>query len=248
MAVGLALYGVSVCQYLFYVAAFPDDKWLLKSVVSLVFALDTFNTIALLSFNRRTLISCRWQTSYACTVEMPWDLSSAFASRFFIAFFVQCFYAHRVWIIGNRNKLLTGVVLVTAMAQLGFGLGCQVLLEVVCSTGLLNTLFISLFSPLNALLSAICDAIITISVFFYLRRLQTGPIRKSIFKNSMWSLFRWYYQDQLVEKYLTAAPGAILGKTYANSMLAVDLEGMVSEVIWVNRTLGDTLGHLSAKG
>lgn len=30
-----------------------------------------------------------------------------------------------------------------------------------------------------------------------------------------------YYQDQLVGKYLTAAPGAILGKTYSNSMLAV---------------------------
>ncbi|KIN96638.1 hypothetical protein M404DRAFT_242551 [Pisolithus tinctorius Marx 270] len=30
-----------------------------------------------------------------------------------------------------------------------------------------------------------------------------------------------YFQDQLVGKYFTAAPGAILGKTYANSMLAV---------------------------
>ncbi|KIK13341.1 hypothetical protein PISMIDRAFT_688742 [Pisolithus microcarpus 441] len=36
LTVGLALYGASTCQYLFYVPAFRNDKRLLKSVVFLV--------------------------------------------------------------------------------------------------------------------------------------------------------------------------------------------------------------------
>ncbi|KIN96636.1 hypothetical protein M404DRAFT_1006659, partial [Pisolithus tinctorius Marx 270] len=137
---------------------------------------------------------------------------SALGANFFTAFFVQCFYAHRVWIIGNRNKLLTGAV-----------------------SGIIDTLFSSPYSPMNALGSAICDAIITTSVFLYLRP-SGGLLRKEnhihrlnlvfvqmgliTFLTSL-ALAILYYQDQLVGKYLTAAPGAILGKTYSNSMLAV---------------------------
>ncbi|KAI6147980.1 hypothetical protein BKA82DRAFT_4146754 [Pisolithus tinctorius] len=164
---------------------------------------------------------------------MPWDLSGALGTSFFTAFIVQCFYAHRVWIIGDRNKLLTGAVLITALTQLGFGL---VLLGTACHTGLISTLFISLFSPINALGGAICDAIITISVLFYLRPSRTGRLRKEHHIQKLNVVFVQmglitfmgalamtilYFQDQLVGKYFTAAPGAILGKTYANSMLAV---------------------------
>ncbi|KAI6147978.1 hypothetical protein BKA82DRAFT_4146713 [Pisolithus tinctorius] len=232
MTVGLVLYGVTVYQYLFYISAFPNDKRLLKIAVLLVFVLDTFGTITLLSFYCQELIFCRWQTSYACTIEMPWGMSSALGANFFTAFFVQCFYAHRVWIIGNRNKLLTGAVLITALAQLSFGL---VLLGMVCQSGIIDTLFSSPYSPMNALGSAICDAIITTSVFLYLRP-PGGLLRKEnhihrlnlvfvqmgliTFLTSL-ALAILYYQDQLVGKYLTAAPGAILGKTYSNSMLAV---------------------------
>ncbi|KAI6147979.1 hypothetical protein BKA82DRAFT_4146731 [Pisolithus tinctorius] len=230
--VGLVLYGVTIFQYLFYLSAFPNDKRLLKIVVLLVFALDTFGTITLLSYYCRELIVCRRQTSYACTVGVPWYMSSALGANLFTAFFVQCFYAHRVWIIGNRNKLLTGAVLVTSLAQLAFGL---VLLGMVYHTGIIDTLFSSPYSPLNALGSAICDAIITTSIFFYLRPLS-GRFRKENHIRKLNLVFVQlglitflislamailYYQAHLVGKYLTVAPGGILGKTYSNSMLAV---------------------------
>ncbi|KAI6003195.1 hypothetical protein F5J12DRAFT_928033 [Pisolithus orientalis] len=247
--VGLVLYGVTIFQYLFYFSAFPNDKRLLKIVVLLVFTLDTFGTITLLSYYCRELIVCRWQTSYACTVGVPWYMSSALGANFFTAFFVQwfdisltplvlfslpddSFYAHRVWIIGNRNKLLTGAVLVTSLAQLAFGLA---LLGMVYHTGIIDTLFSSPYSPLNALGSAICDAIITASIFFYLRPLsgrfrKENHIRKLNLVFVQMGLITFlvslamailYYQDHLVGKYLTVAPGGILGKTYSNSMLAV---------------------------
>ncbi|KAI6160230.1 hypothetical protein EDD17DRAFT_1603757 [Pisolithus thermaeus] len=233
LTVGLALYGVSACQYLLYLPTFRDDKRLLKSVVFLVFALDTLNTITLTSFYCRSLIVCRWNTSYACTLEMPWDLSSAIGTSFTTAFFVQCFYAHRVWIIGNRNKFLTGAVLITALVQFGFGI---VLLGEVCHSDLINSLFVSPFSPANALGSAICDAIITTSIYFYLRSSRAGLLWKENYIQKLNFVFVrmgmftclgalamaiLYYHDQKSGTNLTTAPGAILGKTYANSMLAV---------------------------
>ncbi|KAI6022778.1 hypothetical protein BKA83DRAFT_4269139 [Pisolithus microcarpus] len=63
------------------------------SVSSEVCTLDTMNTIGLLSFLGRLLIFCRWKTAYACTSEMPWDLSMVLVTSFLVWFFVQCFYS-----------------------------------------------------------------------------------------------------------------------------------------------------------
>ncbi|KAI6147976.1 hypothetical protein BKA82DRAFT_4146699 [Pisolithus tinctorius] len=233
MTVGLALYGVTVCQYLYYISTFPNDKRLLKHAVLLVFVLDTLGTITLISFFCRELIFCRWQTSYACTVEMPWDLSVTLATTSLTAFFVQCFYAHRVWIIGERNKLLTGAVLIAALVQLVFGFA---LLEATRHTGSMATLFNSPYAPVNAMGSAICDTIITASVFLYLRRSQFRILRKENYIHKLNLVFVQmglitcstalatavlYYSDQLTGQYLTVAPAFILSKAYSNSMLAV---------------------------
>ncbi|KAI5984660.1 hypothetical protein EDD15DRAFT_1722478 [Pisolithus albus] len=92
------------------------------------------------------------------------------------------------------------------------------------------------FSPINAFGSAICDAIITTSIYFYLRSSPAGLLRKETCIKKLNSVFArmglftflcalamaiLYYQDQMSGQNFTAAPGAILGKTYANSMLAV---------------------------
>ncbi|KIK14814.1 hypothetical protein PISMIDRAFT_687642 [Pisolithus microcarpus 441] len=231
--IGLALYGVSIFQYLFYVSTFPNDKRLLRSVVFVVFILDTLNTIGLLSFYYRTLISCRWQTTYACTLEMPWDLSTALGTLFLVSFFVQCFYAHRVWIIGSRNVLLTGSVVVTALVQTGFGFR---LLGAARSTNNITTLFDTPYAPINGMGSAVCDVIITASVFFYLDRLRPRLLREDNYIRKLNLVFVQmgvitsscsltmgilYYQDQPTLQYLTAAPGFMLCKAYSNSMLAV---------------------------
>ncbi|KAI6030329.1 hypothetical protein EDC04DRAFT_91193 [Pisolithus marmoratus] len=250
LTVALALYGMVVCQYLFYVPAFPDDKRLLRSAVLLVFILDTVHTLAILSFYSRTLINCRWNTTYACTLEMPWDFSTALGTSCLVSFFVQwfeafltlrsafstsrnSFYAHRVWIIGNRNKLLTGAVFVTALVQVVFGFA---LLGVARYTDNITTLFSSPYNPVNSLGSAVCDAIITASVSFYLRPSRTGLPRKDdniqklnlvfvqmgviTFLNAI-AITILYYQDNMVGKYFTTAPGTMKCKTYSNSLLAV---------------------------
>ncbi|KAI6003189.1 hypothetical protein F5J12DRAFT_838848 [Pisolithus orientalis] len=213
----------SVCSY------YPSAD---SSKVLLVFALDTINTLVDVYFYGRAFITCRWKTTYACTLEMPWDLSVAIGASFLVSFFVQCFYAHRIWIISNRNKLLTGAVLVAASAQLVFGF---VLLGV-ARTGNIATLFNSPYNPVNSLGSAVCDAIITASVLFYLRPSRTNLLRKDYhiqklnlvyvqtglitFLNAL-AIAILYYQDGIAGEYLTVAPGIVKSKTYLNALLAV---------------------------
>ncbi|KAI6030325.1 hypothetical protein EDC04DRAFT_92456 [Pisolithus marmoratus] len=268
MSIALALYGVLVCQYLFYILAFPRDRRLIKCAVFLVFILDTVNTLTSLSFHCRTLILCRWKTTNACSFQLTWDLSATLVSGLFVSFFVQCFYAHRVWIICGLSKPLTGIVLFVALAALGefcpqshslslirsaFGmcmslmavlrnlltkpfLNCQVTLGDMYSTNDIGTMFNNPYSAVNALASAICDGIITTSIYICLRRPYGGLLRKEncitqfniVFVRmgtinfvSALAMAILSFRDQSVGKYLPAAPGFLLSKAYSNSMLAV---------------------------
>ncbi|KIM65761.1 hypothetical protein SCLCIDRAFT_112049, partial [Scleroderma citrinum Foug A] len=84
--------------------------------------------------------------------------------------------------------------------------------------------------------SAVGDAIITVSIFWYLRSSQTGVIRGEnyiqklnrifvqmgliTFINSLMTAIL-YYQTTPTGRCLTAVPGSVLCKSYTNSMLAV---------------------------
>ncbi|KAI6123059.1 hypothetical protein EV401DRAFT_1299167 [Pisolithus croceorrhizus] len=163
ISIGLVMYGVSVCQYLFYIMAFPRDRRLIKCVVLLVL------------FCCRTLVLGRWTTTYACVLQLSWDLSTNLGSRFVVSFLVQCFYAHRIWMICGRSKLLTGTVLLAALAALVFG---TLMLQDMNNTRDIGNLFTSPYSPANAMASAICDGLITTSIYISLRRSHSGLLRK----------------------------------------------------------------------
>ncbi|KAI6019479.1 hypothetical protein BKA83DRAFT_4306498 [Pisolithus microcarpus] len=254
MSIGLAMYGVLVRQFLFYTMAFPRDKRLVKCVALLVFVLDTVNTLTCLSFYCRTLILCRWKTSYTCTLQPSWDLSTNLVSRFMVSFLVQCFYAHRVWMICGRSKLLTSIVLFVALAALVFGV---LLLKDSYTTRNNGNFFYSPYSLFNALASAICDGLITTTMYLSLRGSRSGlrrllPIhsRKEncitklnvIFVHmgmitflSTITMCILSFRSQPVGEFLTAAPGFMLSKAYSNSMLAI-LNG---------RNLVDNRQHIS---
>ncbi|KAI6158628.1 hypothetical protein EDD17DRAFT_991183 [Pisolithus thermaeus] len=88
-------------------------------------------------------------------------------------------------------------------------------------------------SAANALASAICDAIITASIYFCLRRSQNGlgllqenSIQKLAFVFVQMGLITFtsalttsalYYESDLVGRYFTAAPVSLLSKTVLNA-------------------------------
>ncbi|KAL4071690.1 hypothetical protein V8B97DRAFT_2109877 [Scleroderma yunnanense] len=226
MAIGLVLYGVSIGQYLFYIRFFQNDHSILKFMVFMVFVLDSVNAFTLSSFYWRVLVTCRRDTSYECTLGLPWDLYAAIVTMSSVSFCVQCFYAHRVWIISDRNKRLLCAVLTSAGAQFTFGM---LFMAEGISTNNMTMMFNTWYCPLNSVSSAICDAIITISICIYLRPLRSSPFRKVHFIHHLHFIFVQmgtitcvtaltmvilYSQIHTSGTYLTAGPGAVLSKSW----------------------------------
>ncbi|KIJ13149.1 hypothetical protein PAXINDRAFT_14047 [Paxillus involutus ATCC 200175] len=159
---------------------------------------------------------------------------AAFLIVFWVTFMVQAFYAHTVWIISGQNRVITFGVIASTTAQLVLGM---MVLDNTAGTPMFEILVNSKYLAWSAFASAICDVMITSSVFYYLRPARTGFIRRGniikrlnlvfiqmgllSFINALALVILYFIQDGQVGEYLTAAPGIILSKTYVNSMLAV---------------------------
>ncbi|KAF8838413.1 hypothetical protein BDN67DRAFT_971630 [Paxillus ammoniavirescens] len=232
--VATASYGATIGQLMFYVRAFPRDKLLVKALVFIVFIFDSAHTFLTSSVLYRLFVRCRMNISPSCVVYSPWGLMPSVLLVYCVTFMVQLFYAHRVWIISGRNKVITFMVVASTTAQLVFGL---MLIAQAIRTPTLEALSNSKNIPWAATASAACDAIITSSVFYYLRPARTGVARRGdmisrlnfvfvqmgslSFTNSMAMVVLYFLRDQRFGQYLTSASAMILSKTYVNSMLAV---------------------------
>ncbi|KAG1727786.1 uncharacterized protein EDB91DRAFT_887330 [Suillus paluster] len=151
-------------------------------------------------------------------------------------FAVQCFYAERVWIITGKNRLITGIICVLATTSFVCGM---ILSGLIFHTRSAEVLFSTQLSPASTSASAICDVFITGSIWLFIRPARTDNIRvksKSHVNRMMWifihmGLFScivatttavlYQFQDSVIGQFYAAAPGAVIGKSYTNSMMAV---------------------------
>ncbi|KAG0708524.1 hypothetical protein DFH29DRAFT_890636, partial [Suillus ampliporus] len=102
-----------------------------------------------------------------------------------------------------------------------------------------DMLFSTKLSPISTFSSALCDAFITGTIWFFLRPARSGNVRvKSMnYINKLMRIFihmglfsflvattmavLYLFQDGFIGQFYTAAPGAVIGKSYMNSMMAV---------------------------
>ncbi|KIK75742.1 hypothetical protein PAXRUDRAFT_98543, partial [Paxillus rubicundulus Ve08.2h10] len=168
-SVALASYGATIGQLIYYVGAFPSDRHLLKTLVRAAllrdFMFDSAHTFLSTSSLYTSFIRCRKNFSLSCRLDLPrYLLKAGIFIIFVVTFMVQAFYAQRVWIISGRNRVITFVVV----------------WHLTCSrtrTPTFEALSTSRYQAWSAFASAACDAIITSSVFYYLRPGRTGFIR-----------------------------------------------------------------------
>jgi len=173
--VALASYGATVGQLIYYVRAFPSDRRLLKILVFTVFMCDSAHTFVSTSALYTSFIQCRRNTSLSCLLNIPLGFLAAFLIVFWVTFMVQAFYAHTVWIISGQNRVITFGVIASTTAQLVLGM---MVLDNTAGTPMFEILVNSKYLAWSAFASAICDVMITSSVFYYLRPARTGFIRR----------------------------------------------------------------------
>ncbi|KAF8555934.1 hypothetical protein OG21DRAFT_1507161 [Imleria badia] len=193
---------VSLGQGLAYVQWFPNERRLLKTLTSMTLGVAWWQ-----------FISCRRNLSYACTVENTWWIAVPTGSL--VGFGVQMFYCYRVWMVSDKNRILSGSVV------------CLI------AIGTIEILFTNPYLPASFGASALCDIIITVSMIYYLREGRTGVKRSGNRLKRMMVLF--VHMGLLTSltslciaiSYLSKGalwpdiPCEVIPKLYVNSMLAV---------------------------
>ncbi|KAG1782085.1 hypothetical protein EV702DRAFT_1069660 [Suillus placidus] len=234
--IATVLYGISFGQYIFYLRSFPRDSKRLKLFIMTVFLFETIHQCALLGIYWSILGLCRRSTSFECTTKLPWQMPLGVFMSYSVIFFVQCFYAHRVWIITGKNHWITGTICVLTTTSFVCGMTVGGLALYTRSP---EVMFSTKWSPISGFTGALCDSIVTGSIWLFMRPARTGNVRRksrNYISEMMWifinmGLFScivaitmavlYMFQDGLIGQFYTAAPGAVIGKSYMNSMMAV---------------------------
>ncbi|KAG2131024.1 hypothetical protein DEU56DRAFT_814499 [Suillus clintonianus] len=232
--IATAFYGTAFGQYIFYLKYFSQDSKRLKLFIMMVFCLGTINEFALIGMYWSILISCRRSTSLVCTTELPWQMLLGVFMSCLIVFAVHCFYIHRVWIITEHNRLITGIICVFATTSLVFGMITSGLIFFTRSPA---DLFGKKWAQGSAVAGALCDILITGTVWWFLRPARTGNVRRPNYLEQLTQMFvnmglfscivaitmvvLYQVQNSRLDQFYSAVPGSLLGKTYLNSMMAV---------------------------
>lgn len=250
--IATAFYGIAFGQYIFYLRSFPEDPKRLKLFIMMVFCLGTIHEYALIGMYWSILISCRRSTSLECTTKLPWQMVLGVFMACWIVFAVQCFYAHRVWIITEHNRLITGIICAFATTAFGQFFRSQIPNIWLFRTVVFGTitgglifytrnpvdLFGKKWCQVSAVAGALCDILITGTVWWFLRPARTDNVRSQpIYLNKLTQIFvnmglftcivaivmvaLYQVQDGGLGQFYSALPGSLLAKTYLNSMMAV---------------------------
>ncbi|KAF8128682.1 hypothetical protein EV363DRAFT_409989 [Boletus edulis] len=223
--VAMFLYGVEISQFVFYLQAFPCDSVTVKLQVYIVAVLDTAHSSTLISGFYHLWITCRANTSPACSYHVSWIVIVS------ITLVLLCSKSlDNQWSEHDRYFCVEVIQRPTN-----------------------EVLFSTKYTPMSSIASAVCDAIITLSVMYYLRprsiryglclhpvvemsialacsrrqnlvkRLLVVFVEMGMFTfiNALLMVVLYYIQIPMLGQFLTVAPGVILSKTYVNSMLAV---------------------------
>ncbi|EIW81917.1 hypothetical protein CONPUDRAFT_164634 [Coniophora puteana RWD-64-598 SS2] len=224
-----AMYGASAGQCWYYGRSYPHDRLWYKVLVYGLFLMDSALTALSSYLEWRVLIMCRRKTSLECATVIPGESLGVFLITASIVFIVQAVYAYRIWIITGRSWMITAAVLVSAIIGLAVSLA--------------NDSYVAIqqtISPHQAMVIVVavscmlCDALISVSVFYYLHPKRSGVMRTnpriyyiSTITMNM-GLLNFFLSICIVifstvpalELYVST-PLAIIPKSYINSAYAV---------------------------
>lgn len=163
------LYGTCVVQWYTYWTSGFKDPWHTRALIFWVMFLDTFHTFAtvwmLWNF---TVDNFGNLTVFA---HLPWVYPT---TPIFIALAsmpVQCFLAYRIKIL-SHSWIVFGTIFVLSLAQGGCGIAGGVLATLLSNAADFKVLIPVATSWLS--IAVFTDVLITVILFFYLRRSKTG--------------------------------------------------------------------------
>ncbi|KAL4255166.1 DUF6534 domain-containing protein [Pleurotus pulmonarius] len=178
--VAAVLHGVS-CAQAWYYFTHQNDKWFVKTLVSLVILFDTIHQI-LISHTVYTYLVTNYNNPDQLQL-LVWSVLVEVLFNGFTAFLVQSFLARRVWQLSGRNIWLTGLVAFLVLSEFGCVLAFAALSLRFTTYMELATLK-ELSITVNAL-GAAGDVVIAFSLCVLLHRSRTGFQRSDSMINKL---------------------------------------------------------------
>lgn len=118
----LALYGLSCAQVIYYAAAYPKDKLLLKGLVAILWLLDTAAAVvdAMIVWH----YTIKTKTDIITFIDVFSVASSEYALAAPTIFIVQCYYIYTIWILlAHRTYKWPLTIIMASMSLSSFVIG-----------------------------------------------------------------------------------------------------------------------------
>jgi hypothetical protein len=168
--VSTILYGISVLQVYLYVRRYKD-RWTLRSMVAALWSLDTAATV----LQALALSEFAWNFIEGTPdISIPMTFSAEKGVVTIITFISQCFYAHTIWQISQKNRVVTAIIVFLTLSS--FGIGIYTTYHLFTDTALesISSRNIKITTGLVQGLAALDDIAITFCMSYYLHIRRTG--------------------------------------------------------------------------
>ncbi|KAH7912380.1 hypothetical protein BJ138DRAFT_800934 [Hygrophoropsis aurantiaca] len=224
----IGMYGILCLQTYTYFHSYSDRRHL-RYLVAIVWLVETFHTVIIsdsiyyydiVNYNNPNVLN-----------SSTWTVNIHVVVTAFVAFLIQNFFAYRIYILSECNKLVTGIITLLSFIQLAFGSVVTIRAFTIKYFVLLTTAEWSIGSFLGTTLA--CDIFITLSMCYYLHGSRTGFKRTDSLVNTLIlyalstgaitaaialaNLITFFSQPTSL---VTLGLNFILAKVYSNSLLA----------------------------
>ncbi|KAI0767699.1 hypothetical protein C8Q74DRAFT_1370431 [Fomes fomentarius] len=229
--VGTTVYGITVLQTYIYYRRYARDPLALKSLVGVLFVLDSVTT-ALIAYGIYEYLVLWFMAPVENFLFIPRTLSVENGLTVLIGSITQCFFAQRL-LYFSKNKYLAASIVCLSVGAFGSGMALTVHLFTDRSIFSIGSLAIRVLAGFTNGLSVVCDLTIATGLCYYLRSGKSGFTRTN---NMVDRLMVYAVQrgaltamSQAAHMITTVAlPGRFLflpfafmqGKLYCNTLLA----------------------------
>ncbi|KAM5536906.1 hypothetical protein V8D89_009453 [Ganoderma adspersum] len=166
------VYGITVLQAYTYFRNNGQGSPNMRYFVGLLFLLDTVSMI--LNVDGLYEYVVRDFGNPLLLLKIPGTLALENGVTVLIGTMTQCFFAHRLWALSNRNTLLATSIVTLALCSCGPGIAISVHLYTNNGIESIGSLEIRILAGFANGLSVICDIVIAAALTYYLNSRRTG--------------------------------------------------------------------------
>ncbi|KAK0221432.1 hypothetical protein IW262DRAFT_1481780 [Armillaria fumosa] len=182
-AVACCVYGILVTQIFSYFSRYPFDRPVYKGLVFLILLLETVDQVFIGHVVYHYAISNFANVLALVQGSVTWSFILQQTVGAVVGCIVKTSFALRVWRFSERNKFITGIILLLTYGQLG--LAITFTLKAFELTGVFEVVNLRVLGSTSLGVGVLTDMVTAISLCYFLNKLRTGYHKSDSLVNSL---------------------------------------------------------------